>query len=215
LTVIDEIPVILPSGYVADWANNVLEVLFLEKTMKITQKTIEKYGQDGFEKAIQKYIHQTLGKLGVEKAFDLYSNLPDSEKYRCFLFPWAQSQGWAKDLMDNTTLARSNAYKTRENGVKRYERFTSVLDEKPGCFPDYIDAIFEENPNILVELGCGSVFGSCAIVSSLVEEQLFFPIDIDYACVANCIGLRRYISKENLVAPLVANCGSCRFLIIQ
>lgn len=209
--VIDEIPVILPPGYVADWANNVLEVLYLDKAMKITQQMLESHGENGFQKAMQEHIQQTFAKSGVESAFDLYSNLPDSERYRCFLFSWAQSQGWAKKLIDDATLARSGTYKTRENGRNRYKRFQSVLSVKPEYLLDYSDAIFEEKPHVVMELGCGSGFSSCVIIGSLTEGQLFFPIDIDYACTANCIGIRRYLSKENDVVPLVASFWSVPF----
>jgi SAM-dependent methyltransferase/uncharacterized protein YbaR (Trm112 family) len=203
--IIGGIPVVLPPEYVADWANNILEILFLDDAMKITQQTIEKHGQDDFKDAMQRYIKQTLGKSGVKSAFESYSQLPDSERFRCFLFDWAQSQGWAEDLIDSATLARSKAYKTAEKGKERFESFKSLLDGEPGYFPDYIDAIFDSDPHISVELGCGSGFGSCALISTLNKGQLFFPIDIDYACTANCVGIRKHVSKEDQVFPLVAS----------
>lgn len=203
--IVGEIPVMLPPGFVADWANNVLEVLFVDEAMKITRQTIEEYGPEGFQEAMQKYIQRKLGTSGVKTAFDSYGQLPESERCRCFLFAWAQSQSWAGDLIDSGTLTRGESHKTIEKGKQRFEGFLSFLNDTPGHFPKYTEGIFYDDPHIIVELGCGSGFGSCAVVSTLKRGQLFFPIDIDYACTANCIGIRRHLSMGDQVLPLVAN----------
>ena len=210
--IVDGIPVLLPKRYIADWANNVLEVIYLDEAFPITEETIQKHGQDGFQEAMRQRIQSDLGRLGVQEAFERYSKMPEQKRLECFLYSTAQSHGWAETIVDKTTLSRSQGYKTSENGQKRFRKYQVALRDNSMHLLDYARAVAQEEPSSIVELGCGSGFGSCAAIESLSAKQLFFPIDVDYACTANCVGISKWLGKKTAVYPVVASFWFLPFL---
>jgi SAM-dependent methyltransferase/uncharacterized protein YbaR (Trm112 family) len=203
--IIDGIPLLLPKRYIADCVNNVLEVIYLDRAFPITQEIIQKHGQDGFQEAMRGRIKSDLGKLGVQEAFERYSRLPVQKRLECFFYNTLQDSGGAEVIVDKDTLSRSREYKSSKNGEKRFKRYRDALRNNPMNLPDYARAIAQVEPRSIVELGCGSGFGSCAVIDSLSTEQIFFPIDVDYACTANCIGIRKWLSRKKAIYPVVAS----------
>ena len=203
--IIDEIPVLLPKRYIADWANNVLEVMYLDRALPITKEIIQKHGQEGFQKAIRQRIKSDLGKLGVQEAFERYSKMPVQKRLECFFYSTVQDRGGEEVIVDKATLSRSQKYKSSENGQKRFRKYKGVLRDNPMNLPHYARAVAQTKPCSIVELGCGSGFGSCVVIDSLTAKQLFFPIDVDYACTANCVGIRKWLRKKTAICPVVAS----------
>lgn len=138
------------------------------------------------------------------EAFRNHSRLDGTQRLRWYPYEWAKSRG-CDEIIDNEALQSGRGYMDESTGIKRWEISRQKAVRWAYHLPLYKELVASVKPNYVVELGCGAGMGTCAVVDTLNDDQVFFPIDIDFACTANCIGIRKVVRKEEAVLPIVAN----------
>lgn len=199
------IPLLLPTGFVADWDHNVLEVILGIDAHTVVAEAACRFGEnDAATDAVATWIADKIGIDAVREAVRSYSRLPVSERLK-----WRPCAATSADpratLIDDDALQRARRYATRENGMKRLSKARDYVNGWGFHLPLFRRLVRGVGYGTVLELGCGAGVGTCAVLDGIDERAHLFPIDVDFACAANCLGIREAAHCEDRLHPIVAS----------
>lgn len=200
------IPLLLPFDYPSEWIHPVHEVLLGDEASKITSRFAEG-GPEKFTVNLSSYIQKKLGRRGIIKAFEEYGNISVQQRYESFICILEEEKSVATLAISKRDFAKGLNHVRSRTAKARLERMRPNIGASH--LSEYAGSIADTNPKILIELGCGSCFGTQAVVERFQSFERLFPIDIDFVCTKVAEGLYMYQGESHRIDPLV---GSFWFL---
>ncbi len=194
-----QIPILIPSTDVADYSNNILEILYGEKTKEIEDYYYDKYKGDPYIELTKK-IKKDFDKDLIISKFIEYSKLENSEKLK-----WLIKVDKYNKQISKASILKGFSYTTVDNGKKRIEITKEMKVSWAIHLDDYAKLVTESNPKFILELATGAGIGTCGIIESGLKNSKLYTIDIDFDCVCNAKGIAKYCNLEKQVIPVVAN----------
>ena len=202
--IVEGVPVLLPDGYFAEWHGEVMEVLFGEHTSEVF-RSLTGIPPEDRDSAIKERIAGEYGVRGVLRAFRSYSELPESERLRSFVRMDPSVRSIQCPAISKDALEFHRKYVTPESGNDRALQMRDSARQWAAHLPDYVDAVFKNDPGIILELGTGAGMGANALLEHGLGSGRVVSLDIDYACVGNAEGLAKVYGIESSVDAVVAS----------
>lgn len=202
--IVEGVPVLLPDGYSAEWYGEVMEVLFRENTSEVLRSLAGLSEEDGHS-VLKERIAEEYGAEGVLRAFRSYSGLPENERLRSFVRLDPSVQSTQFPALSNDALESHRKYVTLESGNERALQMRDTGRQWAVHLPDYVDAVFGNDPDIILELGTGAGLGTNALLERGLGSGRLVSLDIDYGCVGNAEGLAKVYGLESSVDVVVAS----------
>lgn len=201
------IPILLPHGQIADYNHNILDILYKERLNDISNEILSITGNDYklYKEEFDKRILNEFGKDGILKAYEEYYKLPKKQKLN-----WFAKLDNDQKIDDNTQIPSSVlkeglTYATAETGKKRLDLADEMTDKWAFHLNDYAELVTEYKSGVIVELATGSGYGTCGVIKAGLGDSKLISIDIDYAAVANAVGIAKYLKIEDKVDAIAAN----------
>jgi SAM-dependent methyltransferase/uncharacterized protein YbaR (Trm112 family) len=202
--VVEGIPVLLPDARLADWCNELLEVLFWERTPDVLAHLAAAPPEDWLSGA-KAIIDAEYGTDGVRAAVAKYAELPENERLRGVLRAQASQHGADGPAVPRQALDDCVRSSTLESGRHRAQQAQDMASKWAVHIHDYAAAVCAGGHGVIVELGTGAGIGTFAVMEHGLGSSRMISLDVDYACVGNAVGLAKTLGIEEQVDPVVAN----------
>ncbi len=194
--VISGVPIMLEGNRKAVWHREIVEAILWEYPEEVREMYKELPFVRDYSEVYIKYIERLLkDKEGITAALNRYADGGGRE--------WTVSGDTPvtrRQKRDFRKFARkSTGEKRTETKVNAVGAFT--------VYPHFAGAVHENSPQTIVELGTGAGGATAAVALGMGNESVLYTVDIDFPCLGNAVGIRKY-QRKNIV-PI---CGDFRHL---
>ena len=200
--IVDGVPLLQPKMHVADYSNNVLDVIFQGDHCQLRQELVEMANKSPqeYERSVRERVSM-LGKNRIRSSFRTYSELTRDRRLASFL-----CSGGPTDLAPSEEdIQRGREYATAAFGKRRAEQMKSMIAKWAAHVPQYATEVVDAAPTVILELGCGSGLGTSALLEKGLGDARLLSVDIDFACCRIADGLARWYEVKDRVDPIVAS----------
>ncbi len=190
--IVKGVPILLPKNTTAKWQRELIEVILWEYPNEIEKIYEELSNVKDYSEVYIKYIKRLLrDKQGIIATLEKYSQqnteiwLPQSPK----IITLNQKQNF-------------NEFAKKKIGKKRTETKINATGNFV-VYPHFSKAVNHSLPQSIVELGTGAGGGTASIALEMNKTTKLFTVDIDFECLGNAIGIRKY--QKKYIVPICAN----------
>ncbi len=191
-SIVKGVPILLPKNISAKWQRELIEVVLWEYPNEIEKIYEELSSVKDYSEVYIKYIKRLLNdKQGIIDALERYSQ--------------QNTEIWLPQNPKTISLNQRqnfNKFSKKKVGKKRTETKINATGNFV-VYPHFSKAVNYNSPQSVVELGTGAGGGTASIALEMAKTTKLFTVDIDFECLGNAIGIRKY-QKKNMI-PICAN----------
>lgn len=201
--VVEGIPILLPPGYIADWYDECLEIVFQERTVEIMRK-IASRDYERWSRGLNKVLGKEYGRDGIRASIEKYSKLSREEQLRGFARIGKPGRESVPFISEDALRSRRRL-SDMDYSQSHIDRMRQMMRSWAIHIPNYVTAVFESEPKVIVELGTGAGMGTNALIETGLRSARLITTDMDYACLGNAEGLAKCYCLEDQVDGIVAS----------
>lgn len=201
--IVEGVPLLLPPGQFAEWYDEGLEVIFQEKSAETLARIAAPTGEE-WAANLNLVLREDYGIDGIRNAFNRYAELSQEERMQSFVHVAPAERSAEHPLVQQRALDSRRKYAELTYSRKHVERLRRQVDEWAFHLPDFVAAVFEASPEIVVELGTGAGLGTYSLVKTGLPNAVLITSDVDYACAGNADGLAKVHGVEERVNGIAA-----------
>lgn len=201
--IVEGIPLLQPPGQFAECYNEVLELIFQEKSFETFARIWPPNGDGGVTP--DQVLRDEYGPDGIREAFRHYAKLPPEQRMRGFVHVAPSERSSEHPLVQQRAIERCRLCAELSYSRGHIERLSQQACTWAFHLPDYAAAVLADGPSIIVELGTGAGLGTNALIETGLHSCRLITTDVDYACLGNAEGFAKVYGVEDLVDGIVAS----------
>ncbi len=186
------VPVMLTGKTPSLWRRELVEAILWEYPEEVDAMYDELSSAVDYSTVYIRYIEKLLkNKDGIISA----------------LYRYAEADRAVSAAKREETITRGQKNDFRRYAKKKTgEKRTATKINAAGSFavyPHFAEAVNGGAPRKILELGTGAGGATAAIALGMTGEETLYTVDIDFACLGNAVGIRKY-QRKNIV-PVCAD----------